>query len=420
MMFHSPFRFWHKNKFKLAKHIAGESYIGVFGEYCNSVNNVLTPVAVFNVYSSCNFNEKVKMWEELINIKMGVGCSHWCILGDFNAVRKMTERRGINPSGNTTLKEVQGFNNFIESMELLDVPLIGAKYTWYKENGSAKSRIDRILVSIEWLEKWPDSKQYIKGRQVSDHCVLVLKSVTIDWGPKPFKTLDIWKSDPTFKEVVKQSWDTYIGKGNPMIILKEKLKKLKFDLKVWNKEVFEIIGLKKQNLLLQLDEMDRKDDESNLEDDDKVRRMKLLSELKLLLHKESGLLNQKARLKWIEQGDTNSKYFHSRIRWRRATNELKGLVLDGTWCEDPTKVREEVRQVFQKRFSALRSFSINFRNIEFQTISDEDNMLLVEEISDKEIEETINQCGESKSPGPDGFNFFFLKHNWDTMKNEFN
>jgi len=79
---------WHKNKFKLAKHIAGESYIGVFGEYCNSVNNVLTPVAVFNVYSSCNFNEKVKMWEELINIKMGVGCSHWCILGDFNAVRK--------------------------------------------------------------------------------------------------------------------------------------------------------------------------------------------------------------------------------------------------------------------------------------------------------------------------------------------
>jgi len=43
--------------------------------------------------------------------------------------------------------------------------------------------------------------------------------------------------------------------------------------------------------------LDREDDVSNLGDVDKVRRMKFLSELKLLLHKESALLNQKARLK---------------------------------------------------------------------------------------------------------------------------
>jgi len=66
----------------------------------------------------------------------------------------------------------------------------------------------------------------------------VLKSVIIDWGPKPFKTLDIRKSDPTFTKVVKQSWEAYIGKGNPMILLKDKLKKLKCDLKLWNREVF--------------------------------------------------------------------------------------------------------------------------------------------------------------------------------------
>jgi len=127
-----------------------------------------------------------------------------------------------------------------------------------------------------------------------------------------------------------------------MINLKEKLKKLKFDLKAWNREVFRFIGQKQQNLLLQIGALDRKDDESNLGEDDKVTRMNLLSELKLLLHKESAILNQKARLKWIEQGDTNSKCFHSRIRWRRFTNELKGVELNGTWCEDPAKVKEEV------------------------------------------------------------------------------
>ena len=32
------------------------------------------------------------------------------------------------------------------------------KYTWYKENGLAKSRIDRVMVSLEWLDQWPNSK----------------------------------------------------------------------------------------------------------------------------------------------------------------------------------------------------------------------------------------------------------------------
>jgi len=78
------------------------------------------------------------------------------------------------------MREVEGFNNFIETTDLLDVLLIGGKYTWYRDNGMAKSRIDRVLISPEWLEYWPDSKQYIKGRQVSDHCALLLKSVTMD------------------------------------------------------------------------------------------------------------------------------------------------------------------------------------------------------------------------------------------------
>jgi len=61
------------------------------------------------------------------------------------------------------------------------------------------------MVSLEWLDHWPYNKQYVKGRMISNHCALLLKPVTIDWGPKPFKIIDIWKSDPTFKKVVKQS-----------------------------------------------------------------------------------------------------------------------------------------------------------------------------------------------------------------------
>jgi len=50
-----------------------------------------------------------------------------------------------------------------------------------------------------------------------------------------------------------------------MVVLKEKLKKLKYDLKSWNNDVFGIIWLKKHNLILELGVLDKKDNETSLE-----------------------------------------------------------------------------------------------------------------------------------------------------------
>ena len=57
---------------------------------------------------------------------------------------------------------------------------MGKKYTWYKANGTAKSRLDRVLVSDEWLRKWPMAKQYILPREVSDHRTIVIKCLIKD------------------------------------------------------------------------------------------------------------------------------------------------------------------------------------------------------------------------------------------------
>jgi len=75
---------WHKKKFKCVKQIVRDRYIGVIGHVYSSNNVNPIPVAIFNVYSSCEFNEKISLWEELVNIKMGEECKQWCVLGDFN------------------------------------------------------------------------------------------------------------------------------------------------------------------------------------------------------------------------------------------------------------------------------------------------------------------------------------------------
>jgi len=51
--------------------------------------------------------------------------------GDFNALRYPCERKGLD-SGTNYRIEMEKFNDFIEKCQLLDIPAVSKKYTWYK------------------------------------------------------------------------------------------------------------------------------------------------------------------------------------------------------------------------------------------------------------------------------------------------
>jgi len=74
----------------------------------------------------------------------------WCVLGYFNAIRSIEERKGVGSHMNYGL-EISKFNFFIRQAGLLDIPMIDRKYTWYKPNGTCKSRIDKIMVLQDTL-----------------------------------------------------------------------------------------------------------------------------------------------------------------------------------------------------------------------------------------------------------------------------
>ncbi|XP_068466684.1 uncharacterized protein [Phaseolus vulgaris] len=176
---------WHKEGFSYEYHLMGKGFIVVVGQHVKS--SVRCVVA--NVYSPCALNAKKTLWEDLSNVKMASQESIWCCCGDFNAVRSRSERKGVR-GRNDQVREIYGFNSFIDYMSLLDLPLVGKNYTWFRPDGTAKSIIVRGLVTEEWLLKWPMCKQYVLRREVSDHCALVIKSVEKDWGPKPFRSID--------------------------------------------------------------------------------------------------------------------------------------------------------------------------------------------------------------------------------------
>lgn len=126
------------------------------------------------------------MWEDLKRRMMARNTTHCCLIGDFNCLRSQHETQGIGESSYKVGEAVE-FNEFIDDIELIDIPLIGRKFTWYRPNESVRSHIDRVLVSNDWIYTWQGCSQYVIERTFSDHCPLLLKDTLIIGGPKLFK-----------------------------------------------------------------------------------------------------------------------------------------------------------------------------------------------------------------------------------------
>ena len=261
-------------------------------------------------------------------------------------------------------------------------------------------------------------KQYVQRREVSGHCAIVVKSLDKDWGPKPFRSIDAWLMERGFGEMVMAKWNSYSIQGSGFVRLKEKLKCLKGDLKVWNRDVFGNIQTSKKRIVMEIEELDCQDCIGGLVERDRLKRIELVNAMREMDKKLDSLLCQKARASWFKNGDLCTKFYHSALRWRRLRNEVKGVEVGGQWCEEPSTVRSEAKKLFDNRFRATKDFGVRLDAVEFKALSSESRLGLIAGFSEVEIRDAVWQCEGTKSPGPDGFNFNFIKENWEVMKDE--
>ena len=52
----------------------------------------------------------------------------------------------------TPSRSMTNLSDFIEGNSLIDLPLLRRKFTWYKGDGLRGSRLDRFLISDQWLD----------------------------------------------------------------------------------------------------------------------------------------------------------------------------------------------------------------------------------------------------------------------------
>ena len=133
-----------------------------------------------------------------------------------------------------------------ETCHYREVLLRGVGATMAKRS---MSRIDKFLVSGDWESYFSRVTQSTLLRQVLDHFPILLDGGGIRSGPSPFRFENMWMKAEGFKDLLKGWWQGLSLKGSASFIQAEKLKGLKGELKVWNKEVFGNVGNRKAEAL---------------------------------------------------------------------------------------------------------------------------------------------------------------------------
>jgi hypothetical protein len=310
------------------------------------------------------------------------------------------------------------FGDFIVSMDLVDLPLLGRKFTWFHPNGSSMSRIDRFLISEEWLNDWGGCSLWSLPRDISDHCPLILKRSNFDWGPKPFRFNNHWLVHKDYKNVVEEIWRNQSINGWMGIVLKEKLKSIKIRLKEWSKEEFGGMEARITSLIEDIQELDVKSELVGLIDGVVDLRKSKFIDLWNLLKSKEAILFQRSRSKWLREGDANTKYFHGCVKARAKRNAIVALKVGEEWLESPPLIRAAVEEFFANHFSSPDVVRPRLDGVNFPSLVGDDNLLLSDPFSLEEIEAVVKECDGNKSQGPDGFNFNFIKGSWDLLKGD--
>ena len=135
---------WSEKTFKLEMKVIGNGFIWLTGQWIKEA----LQVHIVTIYSPCDMQNKRILWDAIKQLKTANQGGLWCIIGDFNSIRDLSQRLGVCQRGmeESNIKE---FNEWSDELEVEEAPWVGRKFTWFRPTGAARSKLDRFLVSPE-------------------------------------------------------------------------------------------------------------------------------------------------------------------------------------------------------------------------------------------------------------------------------
>ncbi|XP_022003559.1 uncharacterized protein LOC110901012 [Helianthus annuus] len=378
---------WDPSLFVRKSSVSNRHYLATLGELRNGGGDI----NIVNIYAPHDTNLKRDLWLNLTNL-MNSHSGAWIFLGDFNCVREPRERKNskFNPQA------AESFNHFIRTNGLSEYTMLGCSYTHRSDDGSRLSKIDRMLVCQSFLSNWPSAKLTGLPRYRSDHRPLLLKCAEDLFGTPPFRFFNSWLNEGSLKSIVLESYREFQLPNPPDKLLSLRLKAVKLAIKPWCRKLKIRDRETVCDLSKKIEALDMKAESSSLSEEEIQNRESWLKTVAELEENNLEDLKQRAKVKWLIEGDENSSFFHGMIKSHQKNNRINGLNFNNVWISQPDSLKLEIKKYFEQLFKEENHSRPGFTNNGFKVLSLDQSAMLVKRFSKEEIKEAVWDCGVTR------------------------
>ncbi|GJU47765.1 putative reverse transcriptase domain-containing protein [Tanacetum coccineum] len=309
------------------------------------------------IYAHVHTSKRRSLWRSLQKYKRSIQDAPWVILSDFNATLDPSEK---STNGSKITIAMGEFRDCVSDINMEDIDMSGLRFTWNKnpgKKGGLLKKLDRVMGNVELMSAFPSAFALNKNNHKPN---LTRANPVRSSGNTSIKYYTIRISSNFCSPAIVLPFITYnhtptvlvIPEGYFMFSLVSKPKMLKRPLRKLN---FVQAADPHYDIL-------------------REPELKCFNAYNVALRDEESFLKQKAKTKWLKEGDRNSKYFHNVVK-------------------DP-------KALFHKK------------------ISPTDVAYMVRDITVEEIKCVLFDIDGNKAPVPDGFSAYFLKSSWAVIGEE--
>ncbi|KAJ9545694.1 hypothetical protein OSB04_025401 [Centaurea solstitialis] len=301
--------------------------------------------------SHAQFMHCEALWSGLRKFKVLLGNKPWIVAGDFNCLLFPHDALGGQSRRNDDMMD---FAACLEDVDLFDVRYVGIHHTWCqkpREEAGLRRKLDRILINTDFTSVFQDASARFLPRGL--------------FGPFAWiGGMVMWKF-----LALKHELDTV---------------QLAMDLDPYNDALRE--DLEHYRLAYQQ-----------------------------ACWNNMSAARQRAKVKWLADGDANTKYFHQVVREKRHSHHIHSVSnSDGIFVYG-----KDVAIAFIDHFKQIigtRDDSLDPNmpaDLFVSKVSFVDAIHMIRPIVDSEIKDAMFQIGNDKAPGSDGFTSNFFKATWE-------
>lgn len=202
---------------------------------------------------------------------------------------------------------------------------------------------------------------------------------------------------------------------DPISVVIKKLKRLKGELKLWNKHTFKNVHSLVKQARDNLKEIQERRYEQQNNEIWFTQEVEAHEKLEEALRKWDALRSQKFKTSWLKDRDRNTKLFRALHSQNKCKSTILALDINHTRVTNQDDISSHIVHYYSNHFNTFHLAPTDLyclKDLHFRNISNKDSDNLNRVPYPDEIRKAVFDLSADSTPGPDGFPGLFFQNSW--------